>query len=57
MARLIQLEPQLPEVVVLTEEGDPGKEMVLTSKNLELSLQGDLTGTSLLPKGGKGLHS
>ena len=56
LARLIQLGRQLT-VGVLTEEGDLGKEMVLASFTLELSLQVDLIGKSPLPKAGKGLRS
>jgi hypothetical protein len=46
----------LPEGV-LTEEEGPSKEIILASRNLELDLQVDLTGTGPLPKVGKGLHS
>ena len=56
MVRLILQGLLLPEGV-LTEEGGPSKEIVLVSKNQELDLQVDLTGTSPLPKVGKGLHS
>lgn len=56
MVRLILQGQLLPEGV-LTEEEGPSKEIVLASKNLEQDLQVDLTGTSPLPKVGKGLHS
>jgi hypothetical protein len=46
----------LPEGV-LTEEEGPSKEIILASRNLELDLKVDLTGTGPLPKVGKGLHS